>query len=144
MRKIEAALVALFILSIILEKSGYVGFLPVLLFTTLLASFYMYLAFFLLNDLPIRGMSRERFRNARKYPILAGIALGVSVSAILFSALHFPGSAVMLVLSMLMLVVVALYARLRTKPNSNAVAIRTLVRCLVAITLDLFVWWITD
>ena len=35
MRKIEAVLVVMFILSIILDKSGYVGFLTVFLFNTL-------------------------------------------------------------------------------------------------------------
>ncbi|MBX2906848.1 MAG: hypothetical protein KF744_12470 [Taibaiella sp.] len=144
MRKIEAVLVVLFILSIILDKSGYVGFLTVFTSTTLLGSFYLYLSFFLLNDLPIRGMSWTVFRSSRKYPIVAGIGLGMSVSSIFCSAMFFPGSAMMLVYSMILLAAVALYARLRTNPTSNAVAVRTLVRCVVAITLDMFVWWITD
>lgn len=50
----------------------------------------MYLAFFLLNDLPIRGMSWAVFRSSRKYPIVAGIGLGMSVSSIFCSAMFFP------------------------------------------------------
>jgi len=144
MKKIELVLVILFVASIILYKSELSGILPVIAFTGLLGGFYFYLSFFLLNDISMRGMSWDIFRRSPKYTIPAGFALGTSVSAIFCSVLHFPGSDVMLILAVIVLSIIALFARTRKDQSSKPTVGGTIRRCIVAIVADLLVWAIAN